>query len=222
MTHIPDLNSLGKLKVEIPFNLLAFIISVSFLLILSHFLIKSETWRDSFTFSAAVLSAAGTVIGAYYAYQSIKQALKISAANAKQGLLTKEEKIIDRTIHYIHLWNDPQYAALREAMRKICDVIRAEPPETQDKFVFDYFESHPHEEQQVITVFNFLTEIAIYIEAGYINEELAWQFYDTIIKEYCEYFAAFISQRRNRGGNNKNKYQVLLDLHKKWHTLQRM
>ena len=121
---------------------------------------------------------------------------------------------------YLQRWNDPQYVPLREASLKIFEQIWKQLPEQQDTFLIDYFETNPLEKQKIITILNFLTEIALCIEYEIVDEIFLKRYFKAIVQDYCEDLHAFINQRRGNG-HNKEVYKSLIELHERWRTVEK-
>lgn len=199
-SHHNNPNIFGELNLKITFDILVFSITVSAIATILHALIPKD-YRDTLAFAATTFATSAGSLGAFYAYKNLSQ-----SANSQ---------MTDRTLSYLHRWNDPQYIPLREASRKIFEQMRLEPPDQQDTFLKDYLEAHPEEKQKVITILNFLTEMSLCIEEEMVDENFLKKYFQVIVQDYCEDFHAFINQRRGNK-HNKDVYKALIDLHERW------
>jgi hypothetical protein len=199
-SHHNNHNIFGELNLKITFDILVFSIAISAIATILHGLIPKD-YRDTLTFAATTFATSAGALGAFYAYKNLSQ--------------STNSKMIDRTSLYFHRWNDPQYIPLREASSKIFEQMRQHPPEEKDTFLIEYFEAHPEEKQKVITILNFLTEMSLYIEKGYVDEDFLKSYFQLIVEDYCEEFHALINQRRGYR-HNKDIYKRLIDINERW------
>lgn len=198
-------NIFGELNLKITFNIFVFSIFVSTIVTVVHALIPKD-YKDALTFAATTFATSAGGLGAFYAYRNLSQ--------------STNSKAIDRSLLYLQRWNDAQYVPLREASLKIFEQIRKQPPEQQDKFLIDYFETNPLEKQKIITILNFLTEMALCIEYEIVDEIFLKRYFKAIVQDYCEDFHAFINQRRGNG-HNKEVYKSLIELYERWRIIEK-
>lgn len=197
-----NLNIFGELNLKITFNILVFSIVVSTFATILHALIP-EKYKDTLTFAATTFATSAGALGAFYAYRSLSQ--------------NTNSKVMDRSLLYLQRWNDAQYIPLREASLKIFEEIRRQLPEQQEVFLTDYFEKNPVDKQKIITILNFLTEMALCIEEGIVSERFLKKYFKVIVHDYYECFYGFIIQRRANGhSNSKEIYRALIELYRAW------
>lgn len=198
-------NVFGELNLKITLNIFVFSIVVSSIATVVHALIPKD-YKDTLTFAATTFATSVGGLGTFYAYRNLRQ--------------SRNSKVIDRSLLYLQRWNDAQYLPLREASLKIFEKIRKLPPEEQDKFLIDYFETNLLEKQKVITILNFLTEMAVCIEYELLDEEFLKRYFTVIVQDYCDDFHALINQRRGNG-YRKEVYKSLIELYERWRTIEK-
>jgi Domain of unknown function (DUF4760) len=196
-------NIFGELSFKITFDIFVISLVVSFIATIVHALIPND-YKNTLTFAATTFATSVGGLGAFYAYRNLSQ-----SANSK---------LVDRTLLYLQRWNEAQYIPLREASLKIFEQIRKQSPELQARFLIEYFETNPADKQKIITILNFLTEMALCIEEGFVDEKILKKYFKTIVQDYCEDLHEFINQRRGNG-HGKDVYKALIDLYEKWRVL---
>lgn len=119
-SHHNNPNRFGEFNLKITFNILVFSIVVSTFATILHALIPKD-YKDTLTFAATTFATSAGAVGAFYAYRNLSQ--------------STNSKVIDRSLSYLHRWNDAQYIPLREASLKIFEQIRKYPLSNKINFL---------------------------------------------------------------------------------------
>lgn len=196
-------NVFGEFNVIITFNILVISVLISAVITTAYGRIREEKHRQTLVFGVTAFATCVAGLGAFYAYTNLKESIN--------------HQITDKTMLYIQRWNDTSYIPLRATAKRIHEDMKKQPLEQQDGFLVEYFETHPEERQQVITILNFLTEMALCVEEELVDERLLRGFFESIVHDYCEDFHAFINQRRGNN-HNRDRYRSLIRLSERWKT----
>ncbi|MCP2728820.1 DUF4760 domain-containing protein [Symplocastrum sp. BBK-W-15] len=163
-------------------------------------------------FVVATLSASATITGTFYVGKSIRQSAESQELDRKLSL---ESQKIDRTLLYIQRWNDSHYSSFKKLAYQIHLLIKDQHQNQKGRIVREEIEKNPDLRMEVTEVLNFLEEMALCIKRDIIKEDLAVDFYRSIVLQYCDIFGVWIAQLRNEKEEHR-LYQQLTDLYGKW------
>ncbi|WP_254011616.1 DUF4760 domain-containing protein [Limnofasciculus baicalensis] len=183
------------------------------ILIATYILNKSnESNKSILNFVVATLSASATITGTFYVGKSIRQSAESQELDRKLSL---ESQKIDRTLLYIQRWNDSHYSSFKKLAYQIHLLIKDQHQNQKGRIVREEIEKNPDLRMEVTEVLNFLEEMALCIKRDIIKEDLAVDFYRSIVLQYCDIFGVWIAQLRNEKEEHR-LYQQLTDLYGKW------
>lgn len=167
-------------------------------LIAVHF--YESKYRDTLNFAVTTLATAAGISSAVYALRGIEISL--------------EDKKIDRTLHYIQVWNDPSYFGTRKIAAEIHKELKNLDPIQCNDYINKLY-GDADKKQEIANILNFLEEMSICVHLGVLDEKLLKDFYRYIVHTYCENFKLFVDISRQEK-NNPNLYINLTDLCKRW------
>ncbi len=191
---------LAKITLTIRAGTIAFLLAVMFVLLF----ICLPGHRDILKFAAGVIAAAGAVTSAFYIGQNLRQA-------------TASEKM-SRTITYTARWNDPQFFYAKKDFRGIMEDLlqRKEQDPQKDRLVLinELISEEPDREQNLISVLNFLEELAILINRDVVDEEILDEFYHTVVVKCYSNLEPWIRELRSKRG--ERIFGDLIKLYERW------
>jgi hypothetical protein len=116
---------------------------------------------------------------------------------------------------YIQRWNESHYSSFKKLAYQIHLLIVNKPDNQKGRIVREQIEKDADLRIEVAEVLNFLEEMALCIRREFICEDLAYDFYRSIVIQYCEIFGVWIAQLRDEKKNDK-LYKELTDLYDRW------
>ncbi len=180
---------------------------VSFLLVVAFSVcfIFLPAYRAEITFLAASAGAAGAITGAFY----VGEGLRLSTEAART----------ETTLHYIELWNSPHFFHAKRAFGRLMRRVVADQRADRLQVVRDALGDGEQGEQNAANLteaLNLLEALALAIRIGAANEEVAGDFFKTIVRRAYEYLQEWIKERRREVG--PRVYRELEGLYGKWPT----
>lgn len=149
------------------------------------------------TFSVAVTGAAAAVTSAFY----------VGSAIQKNSLSRKE----DRAIQLVSVWNGEYYSTLRRlTLRPMRSLLRDKSIKVQDRLIEDHLEKNPEVEEQIVTILNFLEQVAMCVNGDLVDEEIIQSYFGYIIPRLAQIFSGWIySRQRERSNTLYEEFQIL-------------
>ena len=166
-----------------------------------------DKYKDTFNFGATVFGVSIAGVSAIHAYRDFVASRKIQSSEI---LVSREEKILDRTIAYISRWNCPEYGHFRATIKEIIGELEA----NKISNLKDHLEENREKAQDIITILNFLEELAFLIDEGLIHEERARKYFRGIVIQTYTKLSSVIHVRKQ--ATNERAYEYLCNLYNKW------
>ena len=176
MTDNP--NQIAKISLPslvITIGTAAIIISVA--AIFSYARFKSE--RDLINFAVTALGLSTGITSAFYVGKNIE--------------LSVDSRKTDRSLSYISGYTSPEFAEIRKSLREIGIQIDSVDKRDQPKKVREYLSGNPEIEEQVLTLLNYLEQIAVVIENGLTDEKLLKDYFVVIFERVNPKFKGCIN-----------------------------
>lgn len=142
----------------------------------------NESQRYLFDFLVAVFVASFLVYIAIYAYRGFITSIKIN-----------------RTIDYISRWNHPDYSTMRATIRNVLKELES----NRSKTLVGYLKENSEEEQDIVTILNFLEEVSCLIRDEIIDKDTMEKFYRGIIIRVYKQLSRYIESSRDERDNPK-------------------
>ncbi len=154
-----------------------------------------ETWQ----FVALAFTAAAAVTSAVY----VGKALRETVESARLG----------RTMDLAARWNVPEFFHNRKAILEVATAIKDIPLDRRATAIQAEFTRAPDREHNVRDAFNFLEELARFIQRDAVEEEVLRDFYQTLILRYYVIYEPWIQAQRDQ---RPRVYKNLLWLYTRW------
>jgi Domain of unknown function (DUF4760) len=218
-----NMHSIYNVRIEFPVKITAVLFIVSAAAILGFSTAKTEKARGIYVFGTAVGTAAATGISAFYVLQSIIGNTSVSKEGQAQALafhdeiskrtidLQKEESqaiVVNRTLKYIGRWNSQEYAKAREIAQETHELFLGKLAKEHNDILRESLKQTPNKKLEITFVLNFFEEISIVISKNLVDEELAKDFFKSILVKYYYLFESFIFDIR-KDNSNDNLYRSL-------------
>lgn len=194
----------GKI-IWIPLPITIGVIALIFAVILSIAFIALPQYRDEVRFIAAVAVAAAAITSAFY----VGQGLRIRGENAR----------MQATLRYIEQWNRPEFFHGKKAWRLIMRRIVANPNADRVQAVREVLATEGDQdtnEANLFEVLNFFEGLGAAVLYGAIKEEMAADYFKTVVCRTYEHLDEWIKERRREGG--PRVYRQLEGLYNRWRT----
>lgn len=190
----------------IPLPITIGVVSSALVVVFSLCFILLPVYRAEITFLAASAGAAGAITGAFYVGQGLR--LSTEAAQTQMAL------------HYIELWNSPHFFHAKRAFGKLMRRVVADQGGDRLQVVKDALQGEGDQGDQnfanLIEVLNLLEGLALATRVGAANEQIAGDFFKTIVRRAYEYLEDWIKERRREVG--PRAYRELEGLYGRWRT----
>lgn len=206
------------------------------------FLFSPRT-RDFLRFAVPAAGVAGGVTGAFYIGAGLRQnidhknisgklvrELKEDLENTQRQLqeiqrtqqaFLKNYELIkkqDRALAYITAWNNPQFAEFRGTAYEIHKAIEHKSTSQQYDTIRDFFNNNPVKEQHIVTLLNFLEQVATTMKQELSDTEVLSDYFAFIIPRVYEIFGEWILGRRREGNGASSLYESIEHLAKEWNS----
>lgn len=156
--------------------------------------------REVLKFTVSTVTAATAITSAFYVGENIRR--------------TFTSKKTDRALAYIAVWTGPSFAHIRKSSRQIRDAIQGQDSEKHAEIIKKKLNENHDLEEDMVTIMNFLEEVALSIQSGLVDEAILQEYFKVIIKRYCYVFTLWIEEQRRQRGNEL--YRCLTRLNERW------
>ncbi|MFN6537937.1 MAG: DUF4760 domain-containing protein [Nostoc sp. EkiNYC01] len=187
-----------KLNVSLTIGVLALIFSIAIICCFTFY--QNNIDREVLKFIVTTVGVSGGITSAFYVGESFRQNIK----SKKQ----------DKAMMYISAWTSPQFAIVRKSLRQIRDLIKAIPEDNQSQVINEELNKKPDLGEDIVTVLNFLEEIAVGIDNDLIDEDIIYQYFQIIVQRVCRVFRIWVEEQRRQRGNKL--YSSLFELNNRW------
>lgn len=175
---------------------------VAALAVFAFFMTTKVFDEDLIRFTVTVIGVAAGVSSASYIGEGLN-------ANSRAR---REE----RALALISTWNSAHYSTIRSrSLREVGDAIaHKDPAKSAPEVIQELLKNDLDLEEDIVTVMNFLEEVAVSVEMDLADEEILRNYFERIIPRMAYVFGPWIAERRNT--KNKALYTSLTDLANDW------
>ncbi|BAY10405.1 DUF4760 domain-containing protein [Calothrix sp. NIES-2098] len=164
------------------------------------FIFNKNIDREILKFIVTTVGVSGGITSAFYVGESFRENIKY-----------KKE---DRAMMYISAWTSPQFAEIRKSLRKVRDLIKTIPEDNQSGVINQELQKDPDLGEDIVTILNFLEEIAVCVKNDLIDEAIIYDYFQIIVKRVCRVFKIWVEEQRLQRGNKL--YICLFELNDRW------
>ncbi len=167
-------------SISVPITLALLLSVMSALLILGHSLLPS--WKDQFTFAAAVIGGAAAVYAGYYTAATI--------------WATTERARVTAAFEFLREFNRIGYSKIRTRLRKEIDWTNQSPTEIHAKILGDA------DLLEVVTnTLSTFEDLAIAIQARYVDEEVLYYSISGTAAWVHDHLIHYIQEEKSKRGD---------------------
>lgn len=191
-------------KVYIPLPGTIGIIALITVVLLTIAFFAFPSYREEIKFFSTMLGVAAAITSAIYIGRSI-------------GIQTKANRIRS-TFSYMETWNSPNFfhakKSWRTLMRRVVADTNPDRVIAMRNALSAEGENHERNEANLLEVLNFLEGLALAVNHKYVDEEIAGNFFKTIVGRTYECAADWIKERRREVG--PRVYREMEKLYIRW------
>lgn len=133
-----------------------------------------------------------------------------------------QETRMQATVRLIERWNDPRFRALIDATRPFVEKDKNSADYARPTFSFaSSTATDATLRGNIQAILNFFEEVAIYVEAGTVEEEELKEFFGAVMPRGYEGFEGFILGERNNAGGDRDYYRKIQGLVERWTGVRR-
>lgn len=176
--------------------------------------------RDIIRFAVSTVAAAAGITSAFYVGEGIRRNLdyRKEDLDAKKADFDAQRaaRKAERAMAYISAWTHPSFAEIRKAGREIRARLDKAPKGKETQIIKQALDEDHNLEQDIVTILNFLEEIALSVESELVDEKIIRGYFSLIINRYCDVLGLWIAEERKH--RSDELYSSLLRLHARWKT----
>ena len=123
----------------------------------------------------------------------------------RNSRLELNNKKIDRALNFNSRWNELSKVHITGETLKLLNDLENKNAQQQSQIISDTFIQHNQVKQSIISILNFLEELAVAVDNNQVNQNIVFNYYGNIVKRYYSLFSPWINQLRNnrqRQGEN--------------------
>lgn len=103
---------------------------------------------------------------------------------------------LERALHYIELWNDPSFCAVKRVISKFRQVIENMPEERHPQLVKQAIDQDKILEQKVKDLLNFLEDVGYAYRKELVDKQTIEDYFSYIFYSYNRIFLMYINERQ--------------------------
>ncbi len=192
-----------NLKVERKFTVRIGVVAIIFVGVIVSVYFFLPAHKELATFIAIAVGAAAAIVSAFYIAQSVY-------ANVDSEQMT-------RTMSLTSEWNTTSFFDSKKAVIGLIKPIADKPREERLRIIQERIKDDDMLELNITNVLNYLEDLAVLVDKGFVNEGVIRELYQTNVLRYYDVFEPWIADLRNRRGSRL--YIGLESLCRKWNNL---
>lgn len=192
-----------NLKFERRFTVRIGVVAIIFVGVIVGVYFFLPAHKELATFIAIAVGAASAIVSAFYIAQSVY-------ANVESEEMT-------RTMSLTSEWNTTSFFDSKKAVIGLIKPIADKSREERLRIIQERIKDDDMLELNITNVLNYLEDLAVLVEKGFVNEDIIRELFQTNVIRYHDVFEPWIADLRNRRGSRL--YKGLESLCRKWNNL---